>query len=134
MDKWFTWQAATIRLPGEAPVLARVRTLTEHPAFSMRNPNKVRALVTAFCTGNLAEFHQRDGSGYAVWVDAVLAIDPANPQLAARLARALDRWTKYDPVLQEGMRAALERVRSHPGLSNDVSEIVGKALDAGGSG
>jgi len=134
MDKWFAWQAAAIRLPGEAPVLARVRTLAEHPAFSMRNPNKVRALVTAFCTGNLAEFHQRDGSGYAFWADAVLAIDPANPQLAARLARALDRWTKYDPVLQKGMRTALERVRSNPGLSNDVSEIVGKALDAGRSG
>ena len=131
MDKWFSWQATAIRLAGESPVLERVRALTTHPAFSLRNPNKVRSLVSAFCTGNLAEFHRMDGSGYAFWADSVLAIDVANPQLAARLARALDRWTKYDPVLQDAMGTALERVRSHPGLSNDVSEIVGKALDAG---
>jgi aminopeptidase N len=130
MDKWFSWQASAIRLSGEAPVLERVRQLAGHPAFSMRNPNKVRSLISAFCTGNLAEFHQPDGSGYAFWADSVLAIDAANPQLAARLARALDRWKKYDPALQPAMRAALERVRDHAGLSGDTSEIISKALES----
>jgi len=129
MDKWFAWQAGALRLPGEPPVLDRVRALTTHPAFSMRNPNKVRALISTFCTGNLAEFHATDGSGYAFWADSVRSIDAANPQLAARLARALDRWKKYDPIRQSAMRAALESVRSHEGLSADVGEIVGKALD-----
>jgi aminopeptidase N len=130
MDKWFSWQAGAIRLAGETPVLERVRQLTGHPAFSMRNPNKVRSLISAFCTGNLAEFHQPDGSGYTFWADSVLAIDSANPQLAARLARALDRWRKYDPALQPAMRAALERVRDHDRLSGDTAEIVGKALES----
>ncbi len=128
MDKWFSWQASAIRLDGEAPVLHRVQQLTRHPAFSMRNPNKVRALISAFCTGNLAEFHQADGSGYTFWAESVLAIDAANPQLAARLARALDRWRKYDPSLRPMMQAALERVRDHAGLSGDTAEIIGKAL------
>ncbi|MEN9776022.1 MAG: hypothetical protein RL322_3092 [Pseudomonadota bacterium] len=129
MDKWFSWQAGALRLPGEPPVLERVRTLTTHPAFSMRNPNKVRALVSTFCSGNLAEFHAPDGSGYAFWADSVRSLDAANPQLAARLARALDRWKKYDPVRQAAMRSALESVRDHPGLSADVGEIIGKALE-----
>jgi aminopeptidase N len=128
MDKWFTWQATALRLPGEGPVLERVRALARHCAFSMRNPNKVRALISAFCTGNLAEFHRADGSGYEFWADSVIQLDAANPQLAARLSRALDRWRKYEPSLQAGMQAALKTVQSNPGLSRDVAEIVGKAL------
>jgi aminopeptidase N len=109
-------------------VLERVRALARHCAFSMRNPNKVRALISAFCTGNLAEFHRADGSGYEFWADSVIQLDAANPQLAARLSRALDRWRKYEPSLQAGMQAALKTVQSNPGLSRDVAEIVGKAL------
>jgi len=108
-------------------VLERVRTLTAHPAFSLRNPNKVRSLVTAFCTGNLAEFHAADGSGYAFWAEQVLALDGLNPQVASRLARAMDRWRKFEPARQTAMRAALERVASQA-RSPDVREIVGKAL------
>ncbi len=128
MDKWFTLQATMHRQPGDAPVLARVTKLLEHPAFSMKNPNKVRALVGAFCTGNLAEFHAADGSGYAFWTEQVLAIARLNPQVAARLARALDRWRKFTPDRQASMRQALERVAAAPGLPTDVSEIVNKAL------
>ena len=69
MDKWFMLQATMHRQPGDAPVLERVRGLMSHPSFSMRNPNKVRALITAFCGGNLAEFHAPDGSGYAFWAE-----------------------------------------------------------------
>jgi aminopeptidase N len=127
MDKWFVLQATMHRRSGDAPVLERVRTLTAHPAFSLRNPNKVRSLVTAFCTGNLAEFHAADGSGYAFWAEQVLALDGLNPQVASRLARAMDRWRKFEPARQAAMRAALERVASQA-RSPDVREIVGKAL------
>ena len=127
MDKWFALQATMHRQPGDAPVLERVRGLVAHPAFSLRNPNKVRSLVTAFCSGNLAEFHAADGSGYAWWVEQVLALDGLNPQVAARLARATDRWRKFDPARQAAMRAALERVAAQA-RSPDVLEVVGKAL------
>jgi aminopeptidase N len=120
-------QATMHRQPGDAPVLERVRALTEHPAFSLRNPNKVRSLVTAFCSGNLAEFHAADGSGYAWWAEQVLALDGLNPQVAARLSRATDRWRKFDPARQAAMREALERVAAQA-RSPDVREVVGKAL------
>jgi aminopeptidase N len=127
MDKWFTLQATMHRQPDDPPVLERVRALTGHPSFSMRNPNKVRALVGAFCSGNLAEFHAPDHSGYAFWRDQVLALDAVNPQVAARLSRALDRWRRFDPARQPAMRAVLEQVASQA-RSADVIEVVGKAL------
>jgi aminopeptidase N len=127
MDKWFALQATMHRQAADGPVLGRVRALTAHPAFSARNPNKVRSLVTAFCSGNLAEFHAADGSGYAFWTEQVLALDALNPQLAARLARATDRWRKFDAPRQAAMRAALERVAAGA-RSPDVREVVGRAL------
>ena len=130
LDKWFSMQAAMHRRPGDPPVLERVRALAGHPAFSLRNPNRVRALVGSFCHGNLAEFHAADGSGYAWWADRVLELDPLNPQVAARMARALDRWRKFGPERQAAMRAALDRVAAADHLSRDVREIVTKALAA----
>jgi aminopeptidase N len=109
-------------------VLERVEALRAHRSFSLRNPNRVRALIGSFCHGNLAEFHAPDGSGYRWWAERVLEIDPLNPQLAARLARALDRWRKFTPERREAMRNALARVAACPDLSRDVREIVGKAL------
>jgi aminopeptidase N len=128
LDKWFSMQATMQRRPGDRPVLERVQELSRHPAFSLRNPNRIRSLLGSFCHGNLAEFHTADGSGYAWWADRVLELDAINPQVAARLARALDRWRKFTPERQAGMRAALERVAAAPRLSRDVAEIVGKAL------
>ncbi len=130
LDKWFALQATMHRQPGDGPVLARVRELMRHPAYSVRNPNRLRALVGSFCNGNLAEFHAPDGSGYAFWVEQVIEVDALNPQAAARLARALDRWRKFDPDRQRRMRAALEDVERHRPLSNDVREIVQKSLAA----
>jgi aminopeptidase N len=127
LDKWFMLQATLHRQPGEAPVLERVRALMQHPAFSMRNPNKVRALITSFCTGNLAEFHAPDGSGYDFWVEQVLALDGINPQVAARLARALDRWKQFEPGRRGRMHRALQAVDQHA-RSPDVREVIGKAL------
>jgi aminopeptidase N len=127
MDKWFTLQATMHRQPGDAPVLERVRALMSHPQFSLRNPNRIRSLITSFCSGNLAEFHAADGSGYRFWAEQVVALDAINPQIAARLARALDRWRKFDATRQPLMRAALEQV-SVSAQSPDVLEVVGKAL------
>ncbi len=127
MDKWFTLQATMHRQPNDAPVLERVRTLMAHPLFSLRNPNRIRSLITSFCSGNLAEFHAADGSGYRFWAEQVVALDAVNPQIAARLARALDRWRKFDAQRQPLMRAALEQVAANA-QSPDVREVVGKAL------
>ena len=128
MDKWFTLQASAHRQPGDAPVLERVRELLGHPAFTLKNPNKVRSLIGAFCNGNLAEFHEADGSGYEFWAQQVLCLDAINPQVAARIARAMDRWRKFTPDRQAAMRVILERMSAHPKLSNDVREIIDKAL------
>ena len=128
MNKWFQLQATAIAHPGEPPVVQRVRLLMRHPGFSLSNPNNVNALIRSFCVLNEAEFHQRDASGYAFWVDQVRALDKINPTIAARIARALDRWLKFTPDRQAAMRAALEEIAAQRGLSRDVCEIVNKAL------
>jgi len=128
MDKWFSLQATMHRQPGDPAVLDRVQKLLAHPAFSMKNPNKVRALLGGFCNGNLAEFHRPDGAGYRFWAEQVTTIDRLNPQVAARLARALDRWRKFTADRQAKMREALQQVAGTVNLSRDVAEIVGKAL------
>ncbi|GGP20590.1 aminopeptidase N [Silvimonas iriomotensis] len=127
MDKWFTLQALSDR-PG---ALARVQQLMNHPAFAMTNPNKVRALITAFCNRNLASFHAADGYGYAFAADRVLELDKINPQIAARLAACFNRWTRVEPKRRAMMKAELERVAAQAGLSSDTYEIVSKALQAG---
>jgi aminopeptidase N len=125
MDKWFSVQATSPR----TDTLARVHGLLADPAFSIRNPNKVRALIGAFATGNPVRFHAADGGGYRFLVDRVLDLDPANPQIAARLLRALARWRRYDPGRQALMRGELERVAGVTGLSKDVYEIAAKSLE-----
>ncbi len=124
LDKWFGVQAGS-RLPG---TLAEVRALLAHPAFDLRNPNKVRALIGGFCQGNHLHFHAADGSGYAFAAEQVLALDPINPQIAARLARAFDRWRKFDAGRQAQARYALERMRAATTLSKDTFEVVSRAL------
>jgi len=123
VDKWLSVQA-TSRLPG---TLARVRQLLGHPAFDIKVPNKVYALVRAFAA-NHVRFHAADGSGYAFLAERVLELDRPNPQVAARLARGFDRWRKFDAARQELARRQLERIRDAAGLSRDVAEIVGKSL------
>ncbi|MEP6607493.1 MAG: aminopeptidase N [Burkholderiaceae bacterium] len=128
MNKWFQLQSTAIAHPGEPPVVARVRQLMKHRAFCLANPNNVYALIRPFCVGNDAEFHRRDADGYSFWVEQVLALDRINPTIAARIARALDRWRKFSPDRQVAMHAALEHVAKQPGLSRDVCEIVAKSL------
>ncbi|MDP9109676.1 MAG: aminopeptidase N C-terminal domain-containing protein, partial [Pseudomonadota bacterium] len=123
IDKWFTLQAMA-----RSTDVAAVRALMRHPAFSMKNPNRARSLIFSFCNGNPAQFHAADGSGYAFWAEQVIAFNSINPQVAARLARTLDRWRKYPSVQQHHMQLALSEVAAAPNLSNDVLEVVAKAL------
>ena len=123
LDKWLRVQALS-RLPN---TLDEVKRLTAHPAFSIKNPNKVYALIGAF-TANHVRFNAADGSGYAFVAEQVIALDALNPQVASRVARAFDRWKKLDAGRQMHARAALERIRDSGKLSKDVAEIVTKAL------
>jgi len=98
-----------------------------HPAFNIRNPNKVYALIGGF-RGNQVHFHAAGGSGYAFLADQVIALDAINPQVAARMARGFDRWKKFDAGRQAHARTALERVGGTRGVSKGVLEIATRAL------
>jgi aminopeptidase N len=124
MDKWFRVQA----LSRAADTPMRVEALARHPAFDLRNPNRARSLLHTFALENPLHFHAADGSGYR-WIAAqVVALDRLNPQVASRLARAFDRWKKYDAGRQAHARAALESIRAAEGLSSNVGEVVDRAL------
>jgi len=123
VDKWFAMQASA---PGTG--VDAVRELMTHPAFTLRNPNRARSLVSTFCAGNPVGFHAGDGSGYAFWAEQVVTLDALNPQVASRLARAMDRWRRYAPALQVHMKKALQHVAGQGKLSNDVREVISKAL------
>ena len=124
VDKWLSVQAAS-RLPGTLRVVKR---LLDHPAFDLRNPNKVYALLNTF-GNNHVRFHAADGSGYHFLAEQIAQLDRLNPQVAARLARRFDRWRKFDEARQQQARFALQALRASAGLSPDVREIVGRALD-----
>ena len=127
VDKWLTLQAT---IP-EPATLDRLKALTSHRAFSFANPNRVRALIHAFALANQKEFNRADGAGYQFIVDTVLALDPKNPQLAARLVSALKNWRMLEPVRRERAEVALRRVATAPSLSPDVDDIVRRTLAKG---
>ncbi|MGB4075908.1 aminopeptidase N [Pseudomonas sp.] len=124
MDQWFSVQAACA-LPG---ALQRVEQLMQHPAFTLKNPNKVRALIGAFAGQNLLGFHQADGSGYRFLADQVITLNALNPQIASRLLAPLTRWAKYGSARQALMKAELQRILASGELSSDVFEVVSKSL------
>ena len=126
MDQWFNIQASS-PLPGG---LERVQELMTHPAFNIRNPNKVRSLIGAFANNNLVNFHRKDGAGYRFLADRVIELNLMNPQIASRLVTPLTRWRKFDPARQEMMKAELARILEQDKLSPDVYEVVSKALAA----
>jgi aminopeptidase N len=126
LDKWFTLQATAPERGGQ--VFERARRLLRHPDFTLKNPNRARSLVNALCAANPAAFHRADAAGYVFWAERLLEIDAANPQLAARLARALDRWRRLAAPYRDGAREAIARVAASPKLSNDVQEILNRAL------
>ncbi len=123
MDKWFALQAAA---PGVQ--VEQIRDLMRHPDFSLRNPNRARSVISAFCQGNPGAFHRADGAGYTFWAEQVLALDAINPQVAARLARALERWRKLAQPFGERAEAAIRDLAGNAALSSDCREILDKAL------
>jgi aminopeptidase N len=126
VDKWFAVQATAPEHDGK--VFERVKALLRHRDFSLANPNRARSLIGAFVLANPAGFHRADGAGYAFWAERVLELDRINPQLASRIARALDRWSQLAEPYRSSARAAIARVAAAPGLSSDTSEIVTRAL------
>lgn len=124
VDKWLMMQAACV-LPG---TLDRVRELTGHPSFTLKNPNKVRSLIGVFCSMNHNQFHASDGQGYAFLADNVITLDGMNPQIASRLITPLTMWKRYRPALQNLMREQLLRIGNRDDTSSDVGEIVSKSL------
>ena len=124
VDKWFTLQALSLH----PDVIAHVRKLAEHPDFTMKNPNRVRSLHMAFA-GNPKGFHKADGEGYRMVADVILALDPINPQTAARFVPALGRWRRIEPVRAALMKAELERILASGNLSRDTFEQVSRSLD-----
>ncbi len=140
IDKWFNLQARaneplvtstnSAANPSAGSVLPRVKALMQHPDFSLKNPNRARSLIAGYCRENPAAFHRTDAAGYVFWADRVLEIDAINPQLASRLARTMDRWSALAEPWRSAAREAVARVAAAPRLSDDVREIVSKALGA----
>lgn len=124
VNKWLVLQS-TSRLPD---TLDTIKTLLKHPAFEIKNPNKVRALIGAFVINNPVRFHDETGAGYIFLADQIMTLDPLNPQVTSRLAGAFNHWHRFDARRQGQMQAQLQRIIAMPKLSKDVYEIVSKAL------
>ena len=126
LDKWFALQVGAPDRGGN--VLPLVRQLMQHPDFHLRNPNRARSVISTYCHANPGAFHRADAAGYVFWSERVIEINGFNPQVAARLARALDRWKKLAEPYRSAAREAIARVAAHDALSNDVREVVTRAL------
>ncbi|SIR04694.1 aminopeptidase N [Pseudacidovorax sp. RU35E] len=126
IDKWFSLQAGAPDRGGD--VLPLVKQLTRHPDFSVKNPNRARSVIFSYCSANPGAFHRLDAAGYVWWSERVIELDEINPQVAARLARALDRWNKLAEPYRGAAREAIARVAARPGLSKDTLEVVSRAL------
>ena len=128
VNQWFQAQATCV-LPG---TLETVQRLMQHPAFDIKNPNKVRALIGAFAAQNAVNFHREDGAGYRFLADQVIVLNRLNPQIAARQLAPLSKWQKYPIAVQQRMIEALRRIAAAPDLSRDVYEVVAKSLAQAG--
>ena len=126
IDKWFGLQAGAPDRGGN--ILPAVKQLMKHSDFSLRNPNRARSVISTYCQGNPAAFHRADAAGYVFWSDRVMELDAINPQVAARLARALDRWSKLAEPYRSAAREAIARVAAKTDLSKDTLEVVTRAL------
>jgi aminopeptidase N len=123
LDKWMGLQAGS-PLPD---TVNAVRALMKHPAFDIKNPNRVRALVGAFSANHL-RFHASDGSGYRLVGEVIRILDGMNPQVAARMAGAFESWRRYDLARQQMMRAELAAIRDLAGISPNLFEVAGKMI------
>jgi aminopeptidase N len=126
LDKWFSLQAAAPDHEGN--VLPIVRQLMTLPDFNLKNPNRARSVTFSYCSANPGAFHRKDAAGYVFWSDRVMELDSFNPQVAARLARALDRWKKLAEPYRSAAHEALSRVAAKTDLSSDTREVITRAL------
>ena len=126
LDKWFALQAGAPDCDGN--ILSIVRQLMTSPDFSLKNPNRARSVIFSYCSANPGAFHRADAAGYVFWTDRVMELDSFNPQVAARLARALDRWNKLAEPYRSAARKAIARVADKKDLSNDTREVITRAL------
>ena len=133
IDKWFDVQARASEDPastqGGGAVLARAKALLQHADFSLRNPNRARALLVSLCRDNPAAFHRADASGYVFWAERLVELDAINPSLAGRLARVMDRWRQLAEPYRSAAHEAIARVAARSELSAEVREIVNRALE-----
>ncbi|KAL5981436.1 Puromycin-sensitive aminopeptidase [Asimina triloba] len=125
VNKWLALQASS-DIPGN---VENVKNLLNHPAFDLRNPNKVYSLIGGFCRSPI-NFHAKDGSGYEFLGEIVTQLDQLNPQVASRMVQAFSRWKRYDETRQTLAKAQLEKIMLINGLSMNVFEIVSKSLAA----
>ncbi len=121
------WLAIQARAP-LPDTLHQVKKLLKHPAFDWKNPNKIRSLITVFCSENRSQFHDRSGVGYLFLSEQIQHLDPINPQIAARLVKPFSQWKRFDVDRQTLMHEQLERLIKIPRLSSDVYEMVSKSL------
>ncbi|NOT10678.1 MAG: aminopeptidase N [Methylococcaceae bacterium] len=124
IDKWFALQA-TSSMPN---TFATVQALMAHPAFDIRNPNRVRSLIGAFSQGNPLHFHAASGEGYRFLADQVIKLNALNPQVASRMVTALTSWRRHDKNRQILMTTQLERIITTEAISRDVYEVASKSL------
>jgi aminopeptidase N len=124
IDKWFALQASS-SMPD---TFATVQSLMQHPAFDLKNPNRVRSLIGAFSQSNPLHFHAANGQGYQFLADQIIALNSLNPQVASRMLGALTAWRRYDEARQALMKAQLERIMSTEAISKDVYEVASKSL------
>ncbi len=123
LDKWFAIQAVS-PLPD---TVRAVEALKSHPDFDLRNPNRIRALLSSFA-GNQVRFHDASGAGYRVYADTIIQLDPANPQVAARMISPLGQWRRFDQQRQRLMKDELKRILELPGLSRNTFEMASKSI------
>jgi aminopeptidase N len=123
LDKWFSIQAFS-SLPD---TVRAVEALKSHPDFDLRNPNRIRALVSSFA-GNQVRFHDASGAGYRLYADTIIQLDPTNGQVAARMVSPLGQWRRFDEGHQRLMKAELQRIADLPGLSRNTFEMVSKSI------
>ncbi len=131
IDKWFAVQAGADEPEHGGRAFARVKALLKHPDFTLRNPNRARSLLFPLAMSNPAAFHRGDAGGYVFWAERLVELDALNPQLAARLARAMDRWSVLVEPYRSAAREAIVRVAARNDLSDDVAEVLARALESG---
>jgi aminopeptidase N len=124
LDKWMGLQA----MSPQPDTVDRVRALMKHPAFTLKNPNRVRALVGAFAAGNPVRFHDKSGAGYRLVCEVVVVLDAINPATAARMMTPFETWRRYDATRQSLMRGELETIARRNDLSPNLFEVTTKML------